>query len=63
MNEARRNKIDKICESLTREEAINLFKMFLVENEILKRRCDESCHLMTTIYEAVGSFLSVNYDD
>ena len=63
MNEARRNKIEEICESLTRDEAIELFKMLLVENETLKRLCDESCHLVTTIYESVGSFLSCNYDD
>lgn len=63
MNETRRNEIEKICDTLTREEAIELFKMLLVENETLKRLCDESCHLVTTIYESVGSFLSCNYDD
>lgn len=63
MNETRKNKIEKICESLTREEAIELFKMLLVENETLRRLSDESLHLVTTIYESVGSFLSVNYDD
>lgn len=63
MNEIRKNKIEKICESLTREEAIELFKMLLVENETLRRLSDESLHLVTSIYESVGSFLSVNYDD
>lgn len=63
MNETRKNKIEKICESLTREEAIELFKMLLVENETLRRLSDESLHLVTSIYESVGSFLSVNYDD
>ncbi len=63
MNETRKNKIEKICESLTREEAIELFKMLLVENETLRRLSDESLHLVTSIYESVGSFLSVNHDD
>ena len=63
MNETKINEIEKVCETLTREEAIELFKMLLVENETLKRLCDESCHLVTTIYESVGSFLSCNYDD
>ena len=63
MNEIRKNKIEKICESLTREEAIELFKMLLVENETLRRLSDESLHLVTSIYESVGSFLSVNHDD
>ena len=40
MNEIRKNKIEEICESLTREEAIELFKMLLVENETLKRLSD-----------------------
>ena len=63
MNETKRNEIEKVCESLTREEAIELFKMLLVENETLKRLSDESLHLVTSIYESVGSFLSVNHDD
>lgn len=63
MNETRKNKIEKICESLTREEAIELFKMLLFENETLRRLSDESLHLVTSIYESVGSFLSVNHDD
>ena len=63
MNEIRKNKIEKICESLTREEVIELFKMLLVENETLIRLSDESLHLVTSIYESVGSFLSVNHDD
>lgn len=63
MNEIKKSEIEKICESLTREEAIELFKMLLVENETLKRLSDESLHLVTSIYESVGSFLSVNHDD
>lgn len=36
MNETKRNKIKKVCESLTQEEAIELCKELIAENEELK---------------------------
>lgn len=36
MNETKRNEIEKVCESLTREEAIELCKKLMTENEELK---------------------------
>ena len=36
MNETKRNEIKKVCESLTRDEAIELCKELIVENEELK---------------------------
>lgn len=35
MNETKRNEIEKVCESLTREEAIVLCKNLIAENEEL----------------------------
>ena len=35
MNETKRNEIKKFCESLTREEAIELCKKLIAENEEL----------------------------
>ena len=37
MNETKRNEIEKVCESLTREETIELCKKLISENEELKR--------------------------
>lgn len=36
MNETKRNEIEEVCESLTREEAIELCKKLMTENEELK---------------------------
>lgn len=36
MNETKRNEIEKFCESLTREEVIELCKKLISENEELK---------------------------
>lgn len=36
MNETKRNEIKKVCESLTRDEAIELCKELIAENEELK---------------------------
>lgn len=36
MNETKRNEIKKICESLTRDEAIELCEKLIAENEELK---------------------------
>ena len=36
MNETKRNKIEKVCESLTREEAIEFCEKLIAENEDLK---------------------------
>ena len=36
MNETKRNKIKKVCDSLTREEAIELCEKLMIENEELK---------------------------
>ena len=35
MNETKRNKIEKFCESLTRDEAIEFCKKLIAENEEL----------------------------
>lgn len=41
MNETKRNEIEKFCESLTREEAIELCKKLIVENKELIAEYEE----------------------
>lgn len=41
MNETKRNEIKKVCESLTRDEAIELCKKLIVENNELIAEYEE----------------------
>lgn len=41
MNETKRNEIEKICDTLTREEAIELCKKLIVENNELIAEYEE----------------------
>lgn len=41
MNETRKNNIEKVCESLTRDEAIEFCKKLIAENEDLISENDE----------------------